>query len=167
MSQNTVSIKSFDELVDAIEDGVMLDASVVFGVLNEMDADPLFMKSDELYGLECELAVAEEGLASFGHLCQKIVDLALQKVHLETTAHKLLLERKGVTSINDLPRVIGELVEKYRNQILSLDTGYQETCKELAELHRQLETSEFNAHLTAKVNIEAAITAILKEANNG
>jgi len=166
MSQNNNS-KSFDELADAIEGGVTLDVDVVFGVLNEMDADPLFMKSDELYGLECELAVAEKALASFGHLCQQIVDLALRKVHLETTARTLLLEKKGVASINDLPRVIGDLVEKYRQQILSLDTNYQNTCKELAALRQELELSEFNAHLTAKVNIEAAISAIIKEANNG
>jgi hypothetical protein len=166
MSQNQKSTVTFEDLaaedVAAMEPvEVYLDPKVVFLAATEMMEDPIFQQSDNLAALELELAVANQGLASVRSTNQRIGDLAIQKLHLEHAARRLLLEKKGVKELTTLPVAVRAVVEKYRAQILGMDTTYQAICNELAELRRQLEMSEFNAHLTAKVNIEAAIAAII------
>ena len=165
MSQKEPKVRlTLADLGQATE--VFLDPAIVFAVATEFMDDPIVQKSNELAALEAELAVAEQGLAEVRSTNQRIGDLAIQKLHLEHAARTILLEKKGVKGLPNLPVAVRAVVEKYRMQILDMDPVYQATCAELAELHRQLEVGEFNAHLTAKVNIEAAIAAIL-ESNNG
>jgi len=165
MSQNQKTVITLANLGSAVE--VRLDPEIVFAIATEFSDNPLVQKSDELAALEAELAVAQAGVDGFRTANQRIGDLAIRKVHLEHAARAILLEKKGVKNMAELPLAIRGVVEKYRQQILALDTTYQDTCKELAEMRQKLEMSEFNAHLTAKVNIEAAISAIIKEANGG
>jgi len=161
MSQNQKSTVTFEDLAaEDVAAEVYLDPKVVFLAATAMMEDPIFQQSDDLAALELELAVANQGLASVRSTNQRIGDLAVQKVHLEHAARVILLEKKGVKELTALPLAVRTVVEKYRTQILAMDPAYQATCAELAKLHKELETSQFNAHLTAKVNIEAVIAAI-------
>jgi hypothetical protein len=164
MSQNTCTIITLADLGQAVN--VELDPKITFAIATEFANDPIVQASEQLSALEAELAVAETGLAAFRSTNQRIGDLAIQKSRLEHAARSLLLERKGVKNLADLPLAVRGVVEAFRGKILAMDTTYQSTCKELAKLHRQLEMSDFDAHMTAKINLEAAISAIL-EAPNG
>ena len=167
MSKNLKNGITFADLAaEDVAAEVYLDPKIVFAAATAMMEDPIFQQSDDLATLELELAVANQGLAEVRTTNQRIGNLAIQKLHLEHAARTILLEKKGVKGLPNLPVAVRAVVEKYRMQILDMDPVYQATCKELAELHRMLEVSDFNAHLTAKVNIEAAIAAIL-ESNNG
>jgi hypothetical protein len=166
MSNKKSGVTFADLAAEDVAAEVYLDPKVVFLAASAMMEDPIFQQSEELAALELELAVANQGLAEVRSTNQRIGDLAIQKLHLEHAARAILLEKRGVKGLPSLPLAVRAVVEKYRMQILDMDPAYQATCAELAELHRKLEMGKFNAHLTAKVNIEAAIAAIL-ESNNG